>query len=224
MTETPIHPHPPLFIVFDGMDGTGKTTQMHLLSRRLTSLGIETVLTAEPTSSPDGQALRRALSGKEPCNNSRMATLFLLDRIGHNQELQTWLAQGKTVLSDRYYYASIAYQGQGDSFQWVADMNLRCPHIRKPDGAILLDMKPEDSMARIHAGRSAEQLEIYETQAQQEAIRARFARVADYLKDRELILTVDAAGTIEEVAQRVWTAYTTIRDTKLREQGSATGQ
>ena len=206
-TET----HPPLFIVFDGMDGTGKTTQLRLLCERLNTLGVETVLTAEPSTSADGQALRRALSGQEPANNSRMAALFLIDRIGHNAEIEGWLAEGKTVISDRYYYASMAYQGQGDSFGWVADMNLNCPHIRKPDGAILLDMNPEDSMARIRAGRTADEMEIYETVAQQEKIRARFARVTEYLKDRDLILTVNAAGTVEEVAERIWKAYETIR-------------
>ena len=212
-TET-ICTQAPLFIVFDGMDGTGKTTQMRLLCERLKALGMETVLTAEPSTSPDGQALRRALSGKEPANNSRLATLFLLDRIGHNAEIEGWMAEGKTVISDRYYYASMAYQGQGDQFEWVANMNLNCPHIRRPDGAILLDMNPEDSMARIRAGRTADELEIYETVAQQEKIRARFARVTEYLKDRDLIITVNAAGTVEEVADRVWAAYEDIRKAK----------
>ena len=212
-TET-IQSQAPLFIVFDGMDGTGKTTQMRLLCQRLNTLGIETVLTAEPSTSPDGRALRRALSGKEPVNNSRLAAMFLLDRIGHNAEIEGWMAEGKTVISDRYYYASMAYQGQGDQFEWVANMNLNCPHIRRPDGAILLDMNPEDSMARIRVGRTADELEIYETVAQQEKIRARFARVTEYLKDRDLIITVNAAGTVEEVADRVWAAYENIRKAK----------
>ena len=214
MSPDTIQQQAPLFIVFDGMDGTGKTTQMRLLRERLEALGMETVLTCEPSTSPDGQALRRALSGKEPANNSRMAALFLIDRIGHNAEIEGWLAEGKTVISDRYYYASMAYQGQGENFEWVARMNLDCPHIRKPDGAILLDMNPEDSMARIRANRSSDELEIYETVAQQEKIRARFARVTEYLKGRDLIITVNAAGTVEEVAERIWEAYETIRGTK----------
>jgi dTMP kinase len=205
-------PTPPLFLVFDGMDGTGKTTQMHLLSQWLNREGIPAVLTAEPSASPDGQALRRALSGKEPANNSRLAALFLLDRIGHNEEISRYLTEGKTVICDRYYYASMAYQGQGESFAWVADMNLHCPHIRRPDGCILLDMEPEDSMARIRAGRSADELEIYETVAQQQKIRERFRRVTEYLNGRDLILTVNAAGSVEEVATRVREAYETIAE------------
>ncbi len=209
--------HPPLFIVFDGMDGTGKTTQMHRLVERLTAEGQSTVLTSEPSASADGQRLRRVLSGKEKGGNSRLAALFLLDRIGHNEEIRDWLAEGKTVLSDRYYYASMAYQGQGEAFEWVADMNLRCPDIRRPDGCILLDMDPEDSMARIRAGRTTDELEIYETVAQQERIRAYFARVTEYLGDRDLILTVNAAGTPDEVAERVWQAYETICAHKMAE-------
>ena len=65
-------------------------------------------------------------------------------------------------------------------------------------------------MARIRAGRNADELEIYETVAQQEAIRARFRRVTEYLDGRDLILTVNAAGTVEEVAERIWSAYLTI--------------
>ncbi len=205
---------PPLFIVFDGMDGTGKTTQMRLLFDRLNGAGIPTILTAEPTDSPDGKALRRALAGREPVSNSHLAALFLLDRIGHNAEIEAWLAEGKTVISDRYYYASMAYQGQGESFAWVAGMNLNCPDIRRPDGCILLDMEPEDSMARIRAGRTADELEIYETVAQQENIRARFRRVTEYLQGRDLILTVNAAGSVEDVAERIWAAYETIRSEK----------
>jgi dTMP kinase len=214
MAQTAEQGKKPLFIVFDGMDGTGKTTQMRLLCDRLNRIGQEAILTAEPTDSPDGRALRRALSGKEPANNSRLAALFLLDRIGHNEEIETWLSEGKSVISDRYYYASMAYQGQGDQFEWVADMNLNCPHIRKPDGCILLDMEPEDSMARIRAGRTADELEIYETVAQQEKIRARFRRVTEYLGDRDLIITVNAAGTVDEVAERIWAAYRRIAQAK----------
>ncbi len=200
----------PAFIVFDGMDGTGKTTQMKRLAARLESEGIPTVLTAEPSTSEDGLRLRRALSGKEPASNSRLAALFLLDRIGHNEEIAAWLSEGRTVLSDRYYYSSMAYQGAGDAFDWVSDMNLHCPDIRTPDGCIILDMNPEDSMARIRAGRTSDELEIYETVAQQEKIRERFARAMRRVEGRDYVITVNAAGTPDEVAERVFAAYRAI--------------
>ncbi len=203
----------PLFIVFEGIDGTGKSTQMRLLAERLRADGIPVELTAEPTDMEDGRHLRRVLSGKEPADNAKIAALFLLDRIGHNthpeQGIERMLSDGKTVFSDRYYYSSMAYQGGGDDFAWVADMNLNCPAIRRPDGCIFLDMEPEDSMARIRvrADAGTAELEIYETIAQQAAIRARFLRAIDYLDGRDLIIKVNAAGTVEEVAERVWAAY-----------------
>lgn len=208
----------PLFIVFDGMDGTGKTTQMRLLYERLTAEGIPVELTAEPTDMDSGRHLRRVLSGAEPAGNSEVATLFLLDRIAHNVDpdrgIRRRLSDGVTVLCDRYYYSSMAYQGQGDSFEWVAHMNLDCPDVLRPDGCIFFDMDSAASMARIRAGRADEALEIYETVAQQERIRARYARVRDYLAERDLIRTVDADGTVEEVAERVWEAYCTIQRAK----------
>ncbi len=210
MTESNSSPRRPLFIVFDGMDGTGKTTQMRLLSERLTAAGRPCVLTAEPSASEDGRRLRRALSGEEPASNSRLAALFLLDRIGHNEEIGRWLAEGKTVISDRYYYASMAYQGAGDAFDWVRNMNLDCPDIRRPDGCIILDMDPRASMARIRAGRTEDELEIYETVEKQERVRALFARTCESLRGRDLIITVDADGTPDEVADRIWQAYLTI--------------
>ena len=206
----------PLFIVFDGMDGTGKTTQMKLLATHLEAAGVPVVLTAEPTDSEDGRRLRRALSGKEPASNSRLAALFLLDRIGHNEEIATYLAEGKTVLCDRYYYSSLAYQGVGNAFDWVADMNLHCPDIRHPDGCIVLDMDPHVSMARIHAGRDAAALEIYETVEKQQKIRERFARTLSHVKDEDLVITVDADGTPDEVATRVVAAYDRILTNAIR--------
>lgn len=208
----------PLFIVFDGMDGTGKTTQMRLLADRLAAEGIPVELTAEPTDMESGRRLRHVLSGAERVGNSEIATLFLFDRIAHNihpeRGIRRHLADGVTVLCDRYYYSSMAYQGQGDSFEWVARMNIDCPDVLRPDGCIFFDMAAEASMARIRAGRTDGALEIYETVAQQDRIRARYTRVRDYLDGRDLICTVDADGTVEEVAERVWQAYLSIREAR----------
>lgn len=206
----------PLFIVFEGIDGTGKSTQMRRLAERLTAEGIPITLTAEPTDMEEGHYLRRVLAGQVAADNAKIAALFLLDRIGHNvhptQGIARMLADGKTVLSDRYYYSSMAYQGAGEDFPWVADMNLNCPAVRHPDGCIFLDMEPEDSMARIRARASegVAELEIYETVAQQTAIRDRFLRAFDYVADRDFVVKVNAAGTVEEVADRVWSAYRVI--------------
>lgn len=210
----------PLFLVFDGMDGVGKTTQMHLLAERLRSEGQQVMTTAEPTDFPDGLRLREALAGRQSVSREQMAAMFLLDRIGHNQHetrgIQQALNTGVAVLCDRYYYSSMAYQGVGHLFEWVAQMNTACPAIRHPDAGIFFDLSADDCMKRIQKNRRAEELEIFETLAKQEEIRTRYRLVKEWIAQHseEPIYTVDAAGTIQEVAARVWEVYQTVRCTR----------
>lgn len=190
------------FIVFEGIDGCGKTTQLARLGNALRARGRQVCLTAEPTDSPTGKLLRAALSGKEPRSPSEMAALFTLDRIGHNLApggIGEALASGKDVLCDRYYYSSLAYQGSLCDYEWVKRMNLDCPDIRRPDLCVFLDLSPAESLARISArGNTAE---IYEKEASLRLFRNTFLRVFQTLPDRTAI--IDAAGSPEEVAARV---------------------
>ncbi len=201
----------PKFIVFEGLDGAGKTTQIGLLARYLEAKGERVVLTAEPTAYESGKALRAALSGrvgKTPCE---MAVMFTADRIAHNRNaedgIERLLRDGYTVISDRYYYSSLAYQGSITDFEWVARLNLDCPEIRKPDLCIFLDLAPEESMRRITANRKEGEIEIYETLDQLRKIRETFLSVFERLEKDEArgenIRFVDASGTIEEVAERI---------------------
>ena len=203
----------PLFLVFDGMDGSGKTTQLNMLADRLRREGVPVAVTAEPTSSADGKRLRQALSGAVPMGTEEMAALFLLDRIGHNVSpdgIEANLRAGVTVLCDRYYYSSVAYQGGDDPARmaWVCRMNKDCPSVRRPDACFLFDLSPDAAMHRI-AQRSVQSrgktaAEIYETLEQQTRIRDRFGRMRKMLDGQDRILTVDASGTREEIAARVY--------------------
>ena len=201
----------PRFIVFEGIDGSGKTTQIKLLARALEESGHKVILTAEPTEYASGKALRAALAGKVNKTPCEMAVMFTEDRIAHNQNeengIERLLADGYTVISDRYYYSSLAYQGSITDPEWVAHLNLDCPEIRKPDLCVFLDLLPEESMRRITANRAASELEIYETEEQQRRIRETFLSVFERLgRDTargENIRFVDASGTIEEVAALV---------------------
>jgi thymidylate kinase len=86
-------------------------------------------------------------------------------------------------------------------------MNLNCPDIRRPDGCIFFDMEPRESMKRILSRGGECELEIYETVEQQQRIRAQYRRALAHLEGRDRIYVIDAAGTIEEVAAKVWEAY-----------------
>ncbi len=196
---------PGRFLVFEGIDGAGKTTQIELLAERLRALGREVVCTAEPTDTVSGQMLRAALGGKDPRTDCEMAALFLLDRIRHNVDptsgISQLLAQGKDVICDRYYYSSMAYQGGETDAAWVREMNLSCPEIRRPELCIFLDLTPEESMARIECGR--ETREIYENRERLTRVREQFFRTFSELEGRDSIAVVSAHGSIEEVHGRI---------------------
>ena len=104
----------PKFIVFEGIDGAGKTTQIKMLARVLEEHGISCHITAEPTEYPSGKKIREALSGRLPATPLEMAEMFASDRAIHNVHegdgINACLSAGKTVISDRYYYSSLAYQ------------------------------------------------------------------------------------------------------------------
>ncbi len=199
------------FIVLEGIDGCGKSTQIELLAEHLRSEGRRVAVTAEPTSSVSGRLLREALSGTEKRTPCEMAALFLLDRIYHNVSpdgIGAMLESGADVICDRYYYSSLAYQGSETDFEWVRAMNLGCPEIRRPDLCIFLDLEPSVSLSRIAASR--ESTEIYEKQELLEKFRARFLGVFEMLKNTDKVAIVDASRSIEEVAEAV---YRSVKET-----------
>ena len=195
----------PLFIVFEGIDGCGKSTQLRMLRQKLTAMGRAVFTTAEPTESKTGKMLREALSGRDARTATEMAALFTLDRIHHNVGeggIAAALATGQDVISDRYYYSSLAYQGSLTDYEWVRRMNCDCPDIRKPDLCIFLDMEPKAALARV--GARGEVTEIYEKEETLTLFRETFHRVFASLDDR--VAVIDADGTPDEVAARVFAA------------------
>ena len=192
-------------IVLEGIDGAGKTTQAALLETHLRAQGREVFRTAEPTAFPSGIALRRALGGTDKKSECEMATMFVLDRIAHNihptEGLIALLEQGIDIICDRYYYSTLAYQGQSTDYAWVREMNLHCPQITHPDICIYLDLQPEQSLERIRAGR--DYLEIYENKETLERVRNAFLSVFRDPMVCDRIEIVDAYRTPEKIAQQV---------------------
>ena len=190
------------FIVFEGIDGAGKSTQIALLRAALEKMGYTVHQTAEPTDLPTGKMLRAALAGKDPRSACEMATLFVLDRIAHNKEIEKALSAGEIVICDRYYYSSLAYQGSLCDYQWVKSMNVDCPEIRRPDLCVFLDLTPKDAIARITA--RGEATEIYEKEETLSLFRDTFHRVFASLTDRVAI--VNAAPAPDAIAVEVLAA------------------
>lgn len=191
------------FIVFEGLDGSGKGTQISLLSKVLSEKGISVLETAEPTQSATGGLIRDTLAGYQKRTAYELAALFLTDRIFHNTSangIKNMLDSGITVICDRYYYSSFAYQGIDTDLKWVMNMNLNCPEIIKPDLCIFLDVPTEQCDERIDSRQSRE---IFENVATLNRIRKRFFDVFALLEGSKNIRIISAAGSIDEVHESV---------------------
>ena len=197
-----------LFIALEGIDGSGKTTQQRRLLRRLSSAGLPAMGTSEPTERPIGALLRRFLSGEIPADPQVIAALFAADRLDHLLLPETGilasLDRGITVVTDRYYFSSYAYQSVDMPLEAVIQANARSAALRRPDVNLFLDLPPEEAMARIAQNR--EHREIYETRARLEAARERYLAAFARLGDAERVVTVPAVGDPDAVEAAVWNA------------------
>lgn len=141
------------FYVFEGIDGSGKTTVSRIVFERLMkAVQNEVILTAEPTSSWLGDAVRRGF--EEGVNPLTEALLFLADRSEHTGRIKNWISGGAVVLCDRYHLSTLAYQGSmlkmsmGDR---GLDLLKNISHhiIIQPDITFLFSIEPEEALKRI---------------------------------------------------------------------------
>ena len=197
------------FIVFEGIDGSGKSTQIRLLAEKLRERGEKVYVTAEPTESVSGGLLRDALCGVAKRTACEMAALFALDRIFHNVNpvngIEKMLRDGFYVICDRYYYSTLAYQGNETDVEWVRKMNIDCPEIRRPDVCIFLDVSPETGLSRVQNGTRGF-TEIYEKAETLKAVRAKYFDAFALLGDAENVKIIDATRSRDEIAADILTA------------------
>lgn len=186
------------FIVFEGLDGAGTTSQMARLCAYLRRRDLSVHGTAEPSSGPVGRLLRQLLGGAAaPFDPDAMALLFAADRRDHlAREVLPYLRAGVHVLCDRYVLSSLAYQAvAGAGRDLIAAANAG---VRRPDLTLLLAVPAEVAAGR-RAARDAA-AELYETDATQHAVARRYAEEAARLRDAgEPVVVVDGIGTVEEV-------------------------
>lgn len=143
-----------LFIVLEGIDGSGKDTHLKFIAKELRGLGYTVVETAEPSDYRVGTFLKRYAKGNEdrlPAESE--ALLYASDRFDHVKNVITpALLRDQIVISARYYHSSMAYQGAvGVDLDWIREMNR---FALKPDLAVLLDILPEYSLHRLKRRRS----------------------------------------------------------------------
>lgn len=193
------------FIVFEGIDGSGKTTQIKLLHKALTERNIPVHITKEPSDEPMGRLLRSYLTGKEKTDLRAIAALFAADRLDHitaEGGILDNLAKGNTVLCDRYYLSSFAYQSVDCELDWIIALNREAMNIARPDLHIFLDVPAEQSMQRVE---NRGETEIFEKLERQQQIRKNFFDLFDSLKDKENVLIIDGTREPEAISEEILT-------------------
>lgn len=196
------NPGPGRFIAIEGLDGAGTTTQTNLLGERLAILG-PVWITQEPSSRPAGQLIRRILARDLDFDPRALALLFAADRVDHvyhGEGILARLQQGEHVISDRYYLSSLAYQTLAAPFSWVYQINSR---VIKPDLTIFLEVPVIYCLERI-GNRQGEHKDLFEQEEALDRVRDSYYRSIEQLRAQERILVVDGCGSIEEVAELVW--------------------
>ncbi len=208
---------PGLFLSFEGMDGSGKTTQMRLLMDRLRREGFDHLETAEPGGTPIGRQIRRILldSANQALSSRAELLLYFACRAQNVDEwIRPALAAGRVVVSDRYTDSTLAYQGAG---RGLPSQTIRALHDfacgpTAPDLTIYLDIDRATGLARAHA-RNAERAaaaEPDETRIDDEAaefhdrVHHAYAALCDAEPHR--IRRIDASQSVDEVHAAIWAA------------------
>ncbi|MBX3281977.1 MAG: dTMP kinase [Acidobacteria bacterium] len=191
------------FITFEGIDGSGKTTQLNKLAESLRSAGRDVLLTCEPGGTPLGREIRKAfLETKQDVEPLAELLLFAADRAQHVEHLiRPALQAGRIVISDRYADATTAYQGAGRGFdlKLIESVIAIATNGLKPDLTLFFDIEPQlgiDRMAFRGENKmnrmDQESLDFYAR------VRAGYLRIADAEPSRFRV--IDASRSVEEVA------------------------
>ncbi|HJW97712.1 MAG TPA: dTMP kinase [Candidatus Bathyarchaeia archaeon] len=184
------------FICLEGLDGCGKTTQAKLLARRLKTK-YEAIYTAEPSRGQIGKFIKkRYLHASTRGSTVVEALLFAADRVEHlKNEVAPALERGKIVVSDRYVFSSLAYQGAaGIDLEWIESVN---KHAFRPDLALFIDVDPKTVVGRLKQKKSV--MENLETQLKVQQIYSKYVETG-------ALVRIDGNKSKREVAKAIWQA------------------
>jgi len=186
------------FIVFEGADGAGKSSVCRRVADTLTQRGKDVAVTAEPTHDRIGAFIRSGSAGN--ISQRTEALLFVADRNDHTEAIMKQVAEGKIVLSDRYFASTVAYQsakldGDASDRDWLIEINK--DFISRPDLTILLDIDPKVGMGRV--GTRGEEISKFERLDFQDQVRSNYLWLAKEFGFK----VVDASRTQEEVFEDV---------------------
>jgi dTMP kinase len=187
----------PRFVVLEGADGAGTTTQARRLADAWRARGRAVHQTQQPSALPHGREIRERLKAGAltPATARELALLFALDRLEHvRQEIEPALARGEDVISDRYLLSSLVYQGLDVDTGWVRTLNA---HARAPDLCVYVRVSADVAWQRVGARGGAP--EVFERQALQRRVHERY----DALFAEVGAVSVSGDGSVDEVAAAI---------------------
>lgn len=199
------------FIVFEGIDGSGTTTQIKKLAERFPKEKV--FVSAEPTKNETGLFLRRILKGEFSVNEKTASFLFAADRCEHlygKNGILEQIQNGKIALSDRYFFSSLAYQSVSCGKNFPEHLNSLFP---LPEILFYFKINPEISINRVTA--RGEKTEIYEKIEFQKQTADIYDQVINSYKQKEKsqgmkIITIDAEKPIDEISEIIWSSLKNI--------------
>lgn len=190
------------FIVLEGLDGSGTTTQMTRLVNKFEREGLPAFGTFEPTGGPAGLLIREILGKRVKVEPSTLAYLFVSDRNEHlkaEKEGILSLSQKRYVVCDRYLFSSLAYQSLECGYEFIYSLNSGFP---LPEYCVFLDVPPEVCQNRI-SGRSRK--ELFEDLEIQNQIHTNYKRAfADLVPIGIKFLEIDGTLPAEEITEKIW--------------------
>lgn len=194
------------FLAFEGIDGSGKSTQIQMLAAKLRERGVRFYTTMEPTDSPIGSLIHQIMTGRIKADNRVIAALFAADRLDHllNEVdgIAAKIADGISVISDRYYFSSYAYHSVDMPMEWVVQANEQSSAILKPTATIFIDVDPDIALERISRNRFHK--ELFEKKSMLVRVREKYLEAFERLKDSENIIMIDGSQTPQRISEEIW--------------------
>lgn len=191
-------------IAFEGIDGSGKSTQIKYLANHLKETGVSVELTCEPTNQYIGRIIRDIFNHRLNATQETIAGLFVADRLEHilNPEngMLKHLESGH-VLTDRYYFSSYAYHGVHVDMDWVMQSNAMAVKNARADAHFFIDVSPELALERIQSNRT--HVEMYETLDNLKRVRDKYFEAFEKMKDSENIVILDGDQNAQDLAMEV---------------------
>ncbi|MBR6421229.1 dTMP kinase [bacterium] len=187
-----------MFIAVEGIDGSGKSTTIREIKRYLESKGEAVYLTAEPTTLATGKIVRNFLSetnSDTPLIHEMLALAFAADRINHlREEIWPALRKKQTVITDRYFFSSVAYQSLNVSYEWVKGINR---FATLPDVLVFIDVSVDKAVERLTKFRTS--TEIYEKRDLLQQIDRNYREVIKEFEDNLKVIYLNGNLDIDKI-------------------------